>query len=108
LKLLPSPAAAITVAAVALLLSSAAHANKALAEKNACLACHAIDKKLVGPAYIEISKKYTGQADALAVLTASIRKGSSGKWGPVPMPAQPALSEADAAALAAWVLGGAK
>jgi cytochrome c len=85
-----------------------AHANLALAQKNACMACHAVDKKLVGPAYQEIAKKYAGQADAPAKLADSIRKGGSGKWGPVPMPAQPALSEADAKTLAAWVLAGAK
>jgi cytochrome c len=106
LKLLPSLAVAVTAAA--LLLSTQAHANKELAQKNACLACHAVDKKLVGPAYLDVSKKYTGQADALAVLTASIQKGSTGKWGAVPMPGQPSLSEADAKALAAWVLGGAR
>jgi cytochrome c len=103
LKLLPSLAVA-----AALLISTQVHANKELAQKNACLACHAVDKKLVGPAYQDVAKKYAGQADAMAVLTASIQKGSSGKWGAVPMPAQPAMSEADAKALAAWVLGGAK
>lgn len=91
-----------------MLASLPAHASLALAQKNACMACHAVDKKLVGPSYQDISKKYAGQADAEAKLTDSIRKGGSGKWGPVPMPAQPALSEADAKTLAAWVLGGAK
>lgn len=86
----------------------AAHANLALAQKNACMACHAVDKKLVGPAYQEVAKKYAGQADAVAKVTESIKKGGSGKWGPVPMPAQAALSDADAKTLAAWVLGGAK
>lgn len=90
------------------LLSTPAHANKELAQKNACLACHATDKKLIGPSYLEVAKKYTGQANAETVLAASIRQGGAGKWGPVPMPAQPALSEADAKTLAAWVLGGAK
>jgi cytochrome c len=91
-----------------MLASLPAHANLALAQKNACMACHAVDKKLVGPAYQDVAKKYAGQADAEAKLTDSIRKGGSGKWGPVPMPAQAALSEADAKTLAAWVLGGAK
>lgn len=85
-----------------------AHANLALAQKNACMACHAVDKKLVGPSYADVAKKYAGQADAPAKLAASIKAGGSGKWGPVPMPAQAALSEADAKTLAAWVLGGAK
>ena len=103
MKLLPSLAVA-----AALLICAQAHASKELAQKNACLACHATDKKLVGSAYQDVAKKYACQSDALAVLTASIQKGSSGKWGPVPMPGQPALSEADAKSLAAWVLGGAK
>jgi len=92
----------------ALAASLPAHANLALAQKNACMACHAVDKKLVGPAYAEVAKKYAGQADAVGKLTANIKAGGSGKWGPVPMPAQAALSDADAKTLAAWVLGGAK
>ncbi len=90
------------------LVSSPAFASKELAQKNACLACHAADKKLVGPAYQDVAKKYGGQKDAEALLAASIKKGGSGKWGPVPMPAQAALSDADAKALASWVLAGAK
>lgn len=85
-----------------------AFASKELAQKNACLACHAVDKKLVGPAYQEIAKKYAGQKDAETMLAASIKKGGAGKWGPVPMPAQAAISEEDAKTLAAWVLAGAK
>ncbi len=92
----------------AVLVSAPAFANKELAQKNACLACHAVDKKLVGPSYQSIAAKYAGQKDAEAMLAASIKKGGSGKWGPIPMPAQAALSEADAATLAAWVLAGAK
>jgi cytochrome c len=83
-------------------------ASNKLATEKACMACHSVDKKLVGPSYQEIVKKYAGQKDALAVLTKSIKTGSSGKFGPVPMPAQAALSEADAKTLAAWVLAGAK
>ena len=88
--------------------ASAALANTALAQKNACTACHAVDRKLVGPAFQEIAKKYAGQTDAVDKLAESIRKGGAGKWGPVPMPAQPALSDADVKTLAAWVLAGAK
>lgn len=98
-----------TLFALALLAASPfAHANLQLAQKNNCMACHAVDKKLVGPAYLEVAKKYAGQKDAQAQLVASIQKGGSGRWGAVPMPAQPTLSEADAKALAAWVLSGAK
>ncbi|TXI66651.1 MAG: c-type cytochrome [Limnohabitans sp.] len=97
----------LTVSAALLaLMSSPAFANLALAQKNACMACHAVDKKLVGPAYQDVAKKYAGKsADELAK---SIKAGGSGKWGPVPMPAQAALSDADAKTLAAWILSGAK
>lgn len=83
-------------------------ANLKLAQKNACMACHAVDKKVVGPAYQDVAKKYAGQKDALILVSESIRKGGSGKWGSVPMPAQPALSDADVKTLATWVIGGAK
>lgn len=83
-------------------------ASQALAQKNACTACHAVDKKLVGPSYAEVARKYAGDKQAVAKLTASIRAGGAGKWGPVPMPAQPNLSEADARTLAIWIMGGAK
>ena len=85
-----------------------AAASLELAQKNACTACHAVDKKLVGPAFQEVAKKYAGKKDGVALVSDSIRKGGAGKWGPVPMPAQAALSEADASTLAAWVLGTAK
>lgn len=93
---------------MASLIASSAHANLDLAKKNACIACHAVDKKIVGPAYQEVAKKYAGQKDAEVSLIKSIKAGGSGKWGPVPMPAQAALSDADAKTLAAWILAGAK
>jgi cytochrome c len=83
-------------------------ANLELATKNACTACHATDKKILGPSYQDVAKKYASQKDAMAQVSESIRKGGSGKWGAVPMPAQPALSDADIKTLASWVLGGAK
>lgn len=100
----------LRTAAVAAVLAAPmlAQANLALAQKNACMACHAVDKKLVGPAYQDVAKKYAGQKDAQAKVEESIRKGGSGKWGPVPMPAQAQLSDADVKTLAAWVLSGAK
>lgn len=93
---------------IAAAVTSPAFASKELAQKNNCMACHATDKKLVGPAYQEVAKKYAGQKDGAAVLAKSIKAGGSGKWGPVPMPAQAALSDADALVLAKWVLAGAK
>ncbi|WP_334134654.1 c-type cytochrome [Tepidimonas sp.] len=82
-----------------------AAAAKGLAQKNACMGCHAVDKKMVGPAYKDIAAKYKGMKPE--ELAASIKKGGTGKWGPVPMPAQPNLSDADAKVLAEWVLAGA-
>lgn len=98
----------VALAAVSSLMSTPAFASMDLAKKNACMACHAVDKKLVGPAYQEIAKKYAGQKDAAANLAKSIKAGGAGKWGPVPMPAQAALSDADALTLATWILAGAK
>jgi cytochrome c len=97
-----------TSLSLALMIATPAWANLDLAKKNACTACHAVDKKMVGPSYQDVAKKYASQKDAAAMLAKSIKAGGSGKWGPVPMPAQPALSDADALALANWVLGGAK
>jgi len=94
--------------AATVLVSAPAFASKELAQKSACMACHAVDRKVVGPAFQDVAKKYAGQKDAEATLTANIKKGGSGKWGPIPMPAQAALSDADAKTLAAWVLAGAK
>ncbi|MFM2035007.1 MAG: hypothetical protein RL459_272 [Pseudomonadota bacterium] len=94
--------------AATVVVSAPAFANKELAQKNNCLACHAVDKKLVGPAYQEVAKKYAGQKDAVANLTKSIKAGGAGKWGAVPMPAQAGLSDADAKTLATWILAGAK
>ena len=101
----------LSAIAAALVLSAAASpalANLALAQKHACTACHAVDKKVVGPAYADVAKKYTGQKDAAKTVAASIKAGGSGKWGPVPMPPQAQLSEADLTTLATWILGGAK
>ena len=95
-------------AAVLAATAAPAFASMELAQKNACLACHATDRKLVGPAYQDVAKKYAGQKDAEATLAKNIKAGGAGKWGPVPMPAQAALSDADAHKLAAWILQGAK
>lgn len=94
--------------AAAALASSPAFASKELASKSACMACHAVDRKMVGPSFRDVAQKYGGQKDAQATLATSIKKGGVGKWGPVPMPGQAALSEADAQTLAGWVLAGSK
>ena len=79
-------------------------ADQALATAKNCMACHAVDKKLVGPAYKDVAAKYAGQKDAVDRLAAKILKGGSGVWGPVPMPANAQVNEAEAKKLAAWVL----
>src|SRR5216110_994593 len=75
-----------------------------LAQQKNCMACHAIDKKLVGPAYKDVAAKYAGQKDAVDKLTQKVMKGGSGVWGAVPMPANPQVSEAEAKQLVQWVL----
>lgn len=85
-------------------LAAPALADQALATKSNCMACHAIDKKLVGPAFKEVAKKYAGNKDAVAVLAAKVRKGGSGVWGAIPMPANAQVSEADAKTLVTWIL----
>jgi cytochrome c len=89
---------------LALTLSTAVKADQALAQAKNCMACHAVDKKLVGPSYKEISKKYAGQKDAVARLATKIIKGGAGAWGAVPMPANPQVSEAEAQRLVNWIL----
>jgi cytochrome c len=81
-----------------------AFANPDLAQKKNCMACHAIDKKLVGPAYKDVAAKYAGQKDAVDKLTQKVLKGGSGVWGAVPMPANAQVNEAEARQLVQWVL----
>ena len=98
------------IAAAGLMVAGSAFAADMpdLAKKNNCTACHAIDKKVVGPSWTDISKKYKGDAGAKAKLVAKVIKGGGGVWGPMPMPPNPKLSEADAATLADFVMGLAK
>jgi cytochrome c len=79
-------------------------ADQALATAKNCMACHAVDKKLVGPSYKDVAAKYAGQKDAVDKLAAKIMKGGSGVWGPVPMPANAQVNDAEAKKLAAWVM----
>lgn len=81
-----------------------AAAMEALAKKNQCLACHTVDRKLVGPAYMEVAKKYSGDKSAVAKLAAKVKKGGVGVWGQIPMPPNPAISDADAKSLVQWIL----
>jgi len=95
---------ALAAVAAATLAASPAFANADLAQKKNCMACHAVDKKLVGPAYKDVAAKYAGQKDAVDKLTQKVLKGGSGVWGPVPMPANTQVSEAEAKQLVQWVL----
>lgn len=90
--------------ALALSAIAPAMADQALVSSKNCMACHAVEKKLVGPSFKDVASKYAGQSDAVNKLAAKIVKGGSGVWGPVPMPANSQVSEADAKKLAAWVL----
>ena len=92
---------ALTVTAAAM---APAMADQALATAKNCMACHAVDKKLVGPAYKDVAKKYAGDKTAADKLAAKVIKGGSGVWGAVPMPANPQVSDAEAKKLVAWIL----
>ncbi|HYP86420.1 c-type cytochrome [Variovorax sp.] len=85
-------------------LAGPALADLQLAKAKNCMACHSVDKKVIGPAFTDVAAKYKGDAGAVDKLADKIRKGGSGVWGPVPMPANPQVSEEDARKLAAWVL----
>lgn len=80
-----------------------AMADLALAQSKNCMACHAVDKKVVGPAYKEVAAKFAGKPGAEEELVTKIMKGSSGVWGPVPMPPNANVSEAEAKKLVAWI-----
>jgi len=81
-----------------------AFAQADLAQKKNCLACHAVDKKVVGPSYKDVAAKYAGQKDAVDKLAQKVVKGGSGVWGAVPMPANPQVSDAEAKQLVQWIL----
>jgi cytochrome c len=102
----------IMVIAAAAALGLAAQANTAVAEAKAkslaqsknCFSCHAVDKKLVGPSLQDISKKYKGEAGAVANLAKKVKNGGSGAWGPIPMPPNP-VSDDEAKLLVEWIMG---
>ena len=94
----------VASAILALSVSGQAYAQLDLARSKNCMACHGIDKKIVGPAYKDVALKYAGQKDAEDKLTQKVLKGGSGVWGPVPMPANSQVTEAEARTLVKWVL----
>lgn len=95
----------ILTLAVGTLAAAPAFANADLAQKKNCMACHAVDKKLVGPSFKEVAAKYASDKEAAGKLATKIVKGGTGVWGQIPMPANPQVSEAEAKQLATWVLG---
>jgi cytochrome c len=98
------------VGAAALAAAGSAHAAldnaaaEALMKKDGCIACHAVDKKVIGPSYQEVAAKYRGDKDAAAKLAKKVKDGGSGVWGQVPMPPNPAVPDADIKNLVEWVL----
>lgn len=93
----------VAVAALSAVHTASAATAEELLQSKVCIACHSVENKMIGPAYNDVSAKYAGQEDAKAHLVNSIRKGSSGTWGPIPMPAN-AVTEEEAGILAEWVL----
>ena len=94
----------ILVSAVLLASAGNAFASEALAKKYNCLACHSVDKKLVGPAYTDVAAKYKGDAGAEAKLVAKVKNGGTGTWGQIPMPPNSTVPDADVKTLVKWVL----
>lgn len=93
-----------TLGAVLAAMAAPALASPELAAKKNCMACHAVDKKLVGPSYKDVSAKYANQKTAVDTLAQKVIKGGSGVWGPVPMPANAQVNEAEAKELVRWIL----
>ena len=96
--------ASLSVLATLTTLVTPVMADEAMAKSKNCMACHAIDKKMVGPAYKDVAKKYAGDATAADKLAAKVIKGGAGVWGPVPMPANAQVNPDEAKKLVAWVL----
>ncbi len=95
---------ALAAAAAALAIAPAAFAQEALAQKSGCLACHSVDKKIVGPSYKDVANNYRNDKGAEAKLVDKVKKGGQGVWGPVPMPPNSQVSDADVKSLVKWIL----
>lgn len=95
----------MVVTASALMMAGQASADEALAKKSGCLACHGVDKKVLGPGFKDIAAKYKGDASAQAKLVTKVQKGGSGVWGPIPMPGNsPQVKDADIQSIVKWIL----
>ena len=93
------------IATAAVLFTGQASANQALAQKSGCLACHSVDKKVLGPAFKDVGAKYKGDKSAEAKLVAKVKAGGSGVWGPMPMPANsPQVKDEDIKSIVEWIL----
>jgi cytochrome c len=97
-------AVAVILGVAAVVLAVPSQANEALAKKHNCLACHAVDKKLVGPSYKDVAAKYAKDPGAEAKLVEKVKKGGQGVWGQVPMPPNSQVPDADVHALVKWIL----
>ncbi|MCC7327906.1 MAG: c-type cytochrome [Burkholderiales bacterium] len=103
-------ALALSIAGLALFASGTANAvlDKAKAEammkKDGCAACHGVDKKIIGPSYVDVAAKYKNDKNAVATLSKKVKEGGSGVWGPIPMPPNTATSQADITELVTWIL----
>lgn len=96
--------ATVLLTAIGLIGPVSSEASMELARSKNCIACHSVDKQVLGPAYKEVAAKYAGDKEALARLTKKVREGGVGVWGQIPMPANPQVTEAEAQTLAKWVL----
>jgi cytochrome c len=103
-------AVSLSLACAAVFASSTAHAvldnakAEALMKKDGCAACHSVDKKIVGPAYVDVAAKYKDDKNAVAMLSKKVKEGSTGVWGPIPMPPNATTSMADITELVTWIL----
>ena len=95
---------AFVLAALSLGAAAPALADLALAASKNCMSCHAVERKVLGPSFKDVALRYKDDKDAAAMLASKIMKGGKGVWGPVPMPANNQVSEADARKLAGWIL----
>ncbi|MBI4203878.1 MAG: c-type cytochrome [Betaproteobacteria bacterium] len=96
--------AAVAAGSINLSMAADAKAAEGLLKKNNCIACHQVDKKVVGPAYKDVAKKYKGQKDAVALLSKKVKAGGQGVWGKVPMPPNPQVNDAELKQMVEYIL----
>jgi cytochrome c len=94
----------LPIALIGAFCAAPVQASEELAKKYACMACHSVDKKLIGPSYKDVAKKYAADKGAQAKLEDKVKKGGTGVWGQIPMPPNSTVPAADVSALVKWVL----